>query len=220
MEIIKYHRLTFLRDLGWHKKTKNHWRHCWEMQCDCGTIREFDAHNVKGGRSKSCGCLSRETTSKRMFKHGRGQDKAGEYRIWKAMKERCYYSKSKGYPNYGGRGITVCDRWLHSFENFLADMGERPSKSHSIDRIDTDGNYCLENCRWATPIEQGNNKRRNNFYEHQGRRLTLRQWGDIVGLSYQVLRARRDLKWSVERMLTEPIKKDANRKAGQKVNIP
>lgn len=107
--------------------------------------------------------------------------KTPEYRIWEAMKKRCRNSNDKRWNSYGGRGIRVCDRW-EFFENFIADMGWRPEKGYSLDRIDNDGDYTPENCRWATIYEQNNNRTNNIRIEHEGRTLTLTQWANLYGV--------------------------------------
>jgi hypothetical protein len=125
--------------------------------CDCGNTGTYYLCNLKSGKTKSCGCLYNET---RVGNYKHGGTGTREYSIWKAMKRRCYNKNVKDYPNYGGRGIIVCDRWLNSFENFISDMGKKPSAEYSIDRIDVNGNYEPSNCRWATPKEQRLNQRK------------------------------------------------------------
>jgi hypothetical protein len=133
-------------------------------RCDCGNIVKKSSRvlsDVERQSTKSCGCLRHDVSRKHLLgntffkKHGASNTQI--YYVWKSMKDRCFRQKCKDYPYYGGRGITVCDRWL-KFENFLADMGERPDGT-SIDRIDNDGNYEPSNCRWATWSEQMKNKR-------------------------------------------------------------
>lgn len=108
------------------------------------------------------------------------------HRIWRAMIERCYNAHCKGYPNYGGRGITVSDEWLE-FSNFYADMGDRPSPKHSIERNDVDGNYCKDNCRWATMVEQQNNRRDNVWITYKGETKTLSQWSKLFNINRQTI---------------------------------
>ena len=131
-----------------------------KCKCDCGKEIEVSISAVTGGKTKSCGCLAIEKSAPRMRKlattHGMSSTK--EYKVWVSMKSRCFYPSSCNWKNYGGRGITACERWL-KFENFIADMGRRPSDAHSLDRIDYNGNYCPENCRWATDDIQRENRR-------------------------------------------------------------
>ena len=130
----------------------------WECKCDCGKACRVAARGLRCGRVKSCGCLRRDATGKRFSKHG--QSRTPEYRAWRGMKARCTNPNGHKFKDYGGRGIAICERWQHSFEGFLADMGPRPSSEHSLDRIDNNGNYEPGNCRWATRLQQMQNQRR------------------------------------------------------------
>jgi len=130
------------------------------------------------GGTKSCGCLQRDLTAKRFRTHGHsvGSIKTKEFQAWCGLRRRCYNRKRKDYKSYGGYGIRVCDRWLYSFENFLADMGCAPSPKHTIERIDNDGDYTPENCKWATMKEQCRNKRTNIWIEFNGKKMILGDW--------------------------------------------
>lgn len=127
-----------------------------------------------------------------------------EYRSWLAMRQRCSNRRTVGWADYGGRGIRVCDRWQTSFAAFLADMGPKPSESHTIDRKDTEGNYEPGNCRWATKLQQARNCRSNRRVTFNGRTLCLSAWSEVVGLSPELIRARLNLGWSVSKTLTTP----------------
>lgn len=151
-------------------------------QCDCGRQKPVRAHSLVGHKepTKSCGCVSREDFREKYATHG--MSKLSEFRIWKGMKQRCSNKNCKSYADYGGRGITVCDRWKDSFENFIIDMGRRPSKRHSLDRIDNDKGYDPENCRWATASQQTRNSRKNKKYSFQNRMITIAELAEICGI--------------------------------------
>jgi hypothetical protein len=133
----------------------------WLCRCDCGTEREVRGNRLSHGKSQSCGCARKESTSTH------GQSNSPTYHTWRSMILRCEAKGNDSYRHYGGRGISICERWRDSFEAFLADMGERPSAKHSIDRIDNAKGYEPENCRWATVKEQNRHRSTTKLSEAQ-----------------------------------------------------
>lgn len=137
--------------------SKKHKKSMWNCVCECGEKRVVQGYNLSSGSSRSCGCLSSDTAKHNNSTHGLSNTK--EYATWERMIQRCENESHRDYNDWGGRGIRVCSQWRLSFETFLEDMGHRPSDSHSIDRIDNDGNYEPSNCRWATKSQQIRNRR-------------------------------------------------------------
>lgn len=156
-------------------------------RCDCGIEKLFADSNLINGKTKSCGCLAKETTSRVKKTHGMSGSKI--YMVWNRMLTRCYNEKVERYPRYGGRGITVCDRW-RSFESFYKDMGDIPAPGYSLGRIDNDGNYGPGNCRWETAKEQGWNKSGTVRLDHNGESLSIAEWADRTGLGYSKIMQR------------------------------
>lgn len=175
----------------------------WRCRCDCGTEKTVKTRNLLFCKTQSCGCLKVEVIKRGgNLRHGLAY--SSTHAIWAAMKSRCSNPNVRGYNRYGGRGISVCERWRESFVNFVADMGERPPGT-SLDRIDTNGNYTPENCRWATQLVQANNTRTNRFITFNGKTQTLAEWGREMGIPAPLIGERlRRRKWPIERALTTP----------------
>lgn len=156
-------------------------------QCRCGTNRKVFTYNLRHGKSLSCGCRVNDMKRIRQKVHGHTTNSSSSptYKAWDGMIARCRNQKTPGYKNYGGRGISVCDRWL-KFENFLEDMGEKPV-GLTLDRKDTNGNYEPMNCRWADRVEQNNNRRCNRMVALSGMTLTASEWGRRLCLSVSTI---------------------------------
>ncbi len=175
-----------------------HGQFVWHAVCECGTVKQVSRSNLMG-KTKSCGCLKREVSGRRTH----GLSGTSTHRVWKSMMARCYTPSATGFKNYGGRGIGVCDRWRESYVNFLADMGERP-EGFTIERINVNGPYNPDNCRWATRMEQGANKRNNVVFDVGGERLTMAEAAKAVDIPYDMLRHRVSRGWSGASALARP----------------
>ncbi|MDX2215526.1 MAG: hypothetical protein SFY66_19840 [Oculatellaceae cyanobacterium bins.114] len=171
---------------------------------DCGKEKEIRLDGLRSGANNKCrGCFMRRLHTTHGCTHN--DVVTAEYTAWKNIKKRCNNVRAKEYKNYGGRGIKVCDRWANSFENFLADMGKRPTKNHSIERIDSDGDYSPENCKWATRGEQNRNMRNNRWITFEGETLVLGDWSERLQIPFTTLHYRLKAGWGVEKALTTPV---------------
>ena len=199
----RFGKLVAIKTAG---KTKNG-AYLWQCKCDCGNEIIANVGNLKNGHTKSCGCLRVDRCKTNFTKHGLEHTRL--YGIWSDMRLRCYDEKNIAYHRYGGRGITICDEWkndVKAFYDWATANGYKDSLT--IDRINNDGNYCPENCRWATVKEQASNRRSNILVTHNGKTQTMKKWANEVGTPYKVVWARmQKLGWSAERALTDPVKK-------------
>lgn len=175
-------------------------RPAWLCQCECGNFAKPLASELTKGRTTSCGCS-------RYISHNKTHGMSGTsvYHIWIGMRQRCNNPNVINYQDYGGRGITVCERW-QSFENFLSDMGKPPSPNHSIERRENDGHYAPDNCYWGTDEEQSNNKRNNRILTLNGKSQSMAMWCKELHLNYSLIRTRLNIGWSDEQALTTPAR--------------
>lgn len=163
----------------------------WLCRCSCGKDHTVSSSNLMAGRITSCGCRKTEESTS----HGLSGTRI--YSIWLEMIRRCSDPKHAAYHLYGARGITVCERWLASVQNFLIDMGEPPTESHTLERSDGNAGYVLSNCRWATPKEQANNRSTNVNLTWRGETRTMKEWSEVLGINYQTLRYRINHGWAI-----------------------
>jgi hypothetical protein len=200
---VRFGRLTALEKI----KTSIGGHAIWKCICDCGSIKEVSGVSLRGGDIVSCGCYRREKMRSTALKHGNGRTgkHTPEYNVWLGIKARCTRPGATAYDQYGGRGINVCDRWL-DFVKFLEDMGERPPGT-TIDRINNDLGYEPKNCRWATKREQSKNRKITVFYEYNGKRLTLSEWSEELGIKRITLYTRISLGWTIDRVLGTPLRR-------------
>ena len=210
----KFGRLTVVSAAGYAKKVP-----LWLCQCSCGNTKVARDGNLKHGGTQSCGCLHKERTRAAKTTHGytavtlMGGKRKQEYRIWVTMIRRCTSPREDSYEHYGAKGITVCDRWRHGengksgFQCFIADMGDKPTRNHSIDRVETTGNYEPSNCRWATSREQIQTRTIAKWVDWKGERMPLTVACECEGIPYANARQRLFQGWTLDRTLTTPVRK-------------
>lgn len=192
----KYNMLTVVERLP----NDNSGSTVWLCKCDCGNYTKVRGKNLKNGAVKSCGCLKQISHTKT-----HGKSKTRIYNTWASMKSRCLNPNDNSYFRYGGRGICVCEEWINSFESFYDwSMENGYTDSMTIERKDNDGNYCPENCRWATQKEQCRNRRTNAVFEYMGEKHILTEWCEILNLEYKFVHNRIRHGWSFERAISTP----------------
>jgi len=204
---LKFTYLTVIKEGNVHITKGGHKHRTIVCICKCGIKKEIQFSAVKNGSVKSCGCYSAKINSDRMKTQARthGKTLTSEYYSWMSMKKRCLNSNHKSYKDYGGRGIWICERWENSFENFFEDMGLRPDKNYSLDRINNNLGYFKENCKWSTKKEQSRNVRANVLVLWDGKTKCISEWAEILGinrgkLSYRIVEA----KWDINKAMTTP----------------
>lgn len=196
----KFSKLTVIqRDID--KPSGRHKPCYWICRCDCGNEISVITGDLKSGNTKSCGCYKAERLSKLRTTHKKSRTKL--YNVWNTMKSRCYNEKAEKYKDYGARGITVCDEWLHNFQAFYEwAMANGYEENLTIDRKDVNGNYEPSNCRWSTTKEQANNKRTNRYITYNGETHTLAEWAEIRGITQSALRHRLARGWALDKALS------------------
>lgn len=177
----------------------------WKCRCDCGSENLIPGANLKRGLSLSCGCYARELKAARATTHG--MTRTPEYLAWRQMRVRCAAKDGRWFLSYGAKGIKVCDRWAGSFQNFYEDVGPRPSKNHSLGRINNDLGYCPENCRWETRSQQMRNRSCAKLLTLNGETLCVAEWSERTGILPCVLYSRAEQGWSDKDTLTRPVRK-------------
>jgi hypothetical protein len=211
---MKFERLEVIR----RAEKPNSKNYHWLCRCDCGNEIIVSTSNLCSGNTKSCGCLNSELSTLRSATHNLSKSRL--YNIYCGMKQRCYDTNSSNYHNYGARGIRVCDEWLRDFTTFYKwSLRNKYCGNLSIDRIDNDGNYEPSNCRWATRVEQANNKSNSRIFTIDGKTQTVSQWARDYGLTADLVYSRMyKSKWSIEKALTEPICKSQQRYRKTRIN--
>jgi len=195
-----YERLTVLK-LSHKKGHKTFWL----CECECKKLTTVETYKITSGLTKSCGCYGKEIRINRLKKHG--LTNSGIYNTWHSMLYRCENEKDPRYKDYGGRGIKVCDEW-HDLNKFYEwAINNNYKRGLSIDRIDPNGNYEPNNCRWATRVIQMNNRRNNNYITVKGRTKTVKNWSRITGLPYTVISSRLSRGWNEVEAITFPVSK-------------
>lgn len=191
-------KLTVVKPDGFKQTASGARQYFWTCKCECGKECRIDGCCLRRASTKSCGC----TVSN--YRHGMANHPL--YSVWLGMKQRCLNKNHKNYQDYGGRGVKICQRWLESVANLHADMGDRPTSKHTIERRNNAGDYEPENCYWATRAEQNENTRQTRLLTFQGKTLSVGKWAKALGMGRKTLTSRIDrLGWSVEKALSTPV---------------
>lgn len=202
----KFGKLTVIKRVG-SDKYKNA---IWLCRCDCGKETVKITSRLKSGYTKSCGCLTVQKLLERNTKHNQANTRL--YKIYKGLLQRCYITSNPAYKNYGGRGIRICDEWVDKKSGFINFYNWAISNGYkgnlSIDRINNNGNYEPNNCRWATRKQQSNNRRNSHYITYNGETHTLKEWTEILNISYSMLSHRIQRNWDLEKALFFPTRKE------------
>lgn len=200
------YRYSYLTVIGPTEERDAHGRRKWRVHCDCGREKNMDIRDIrereKAGRPISCGCMKKAFISAANTTHGMTGHSA--YGVWHSMIQRCTEPSHPAWKNYGGRGITVCDRWRHSFENFWADMGASYERGKDLDRIDNEAGYSPENCRWATRATNCRNKRGARRVTISGKTVPLMALAQTTGIGYTTLLYRLDHGCPLDKLTAPP----------------
>lgn len=216
----RYGRLLVLRREGTRRSPCGSTKVLWRCLCDCGNETVVAGSELKTGKTKSCGCYHKETIAeigRSSRKHGDSQN-SRLYTIWSGIIQRCQYPKHVEFYRYGGRGISVCDEWrdYSNFKNWAIETGYNDNDKLSIDRVDNDGDYSPDNCKWSTVIEQSNNRSSNVYLTYNGETKTVSQWARDVGIKRDTLAARINRGWDIGKALYTPVDGTKRRKATRK----
>lgn len=207
----RYGRLTVIREVERIRYASGNSHRVWECLCDCGNIIRCTTDRLRRGNTKSCGCLRKEITSKKNYKHGGTKTKL--YRIWDEMNGRCFCKTNKAYKNYGARGIRVCDEWRKNFSLFRSwALSNGYQEGLTIERIDNNGNYCPDNCKWIPKSEQPKNRRNCHLITFNGKTQTLSEWSRELHVDRECVRNKEkilgDWTLALEAVLNSPKHKE------------
>jgi len=198
----QFGRLVVIRQVDSKLSPSGQIKRRWKCKCNCGNVVVVQQSNLRGGHTRSCGCLRREVVSLRRHIHGLAGTPI--YCRWRQMLQRCQNPHTVGYQNYGGRGIVVCKRWL-SFECFYSDMGKPPFIGATLERVDNAGDYCPENVKWASRVQQNRNARSNVVVIANGQSRTVAEWSECNGIPVHTIYRRLKRGWSDTRTVLSPV---------------
>ncbi len=204
---MKYHELDKINGITILTRAPNNGKKTmYYCLCHCGNLFKTSQSHLHSGHTISCGCIRNYTAKKRLTTHGKTGTRLRC--IWGGMKNRCYNTKLKQYKDYGGRGIAVCDEWKDDFTNFYNwSMSHGYDDALSIDRIDNNGNYEPNNCRWITQKQQARNKRNNNYITYKGVTKTISEWADYLGVNPNSFKNRVTRKWDIDKIFNQPYRR-------------